>query len=469
LDLNAGSYYNSSTECGRKPADITLNAIGRGCVAIEGFNLPTGTEFTSWSRPAPFNLRGGESQTLTVQATWGVTSVDAPGQVLTNVGPQPFHATLNAASAMTLELNPNPVDFGGLSDTCSTTTSLRLTAEGAGCMYVQGIELPDGVVDVSSYWTRFPRYMAAGSSIDVPLEHDGAYAPMDALGTVNTDQGSYLFNLLSWEDGTIESVVDDFVQPVSNKSDILFWIDQSCSMGDDATHLASEIGNFTDELEDLSSDYQLMIVHSSTGCTLGPIWSDGDPNIASQFASHTFHNSWLESGLDTTRKAFEQSGPGGCNEGFLRPDASRVVVLISDEPEQTGEPWESVVGDIQTSGGPATIHAIVGDLPSGCSTAYRGTGYVEAAAATGGEFLSICGSWGDDLDVIAQATSALRESYPLSGVPIAGTLGVEVNGAPASSWTYDPLTNRVVFATSDLPPPGSAIQVSYEAEILTCE
>jgi hypothetical protein len=36
----------------------------------------------------------------------------------------------------------------------------------------------------------------------------------------------------------------------------------------------------------------------------------------------------------------EQSEPGGCNEGLLRPDADLHLVGISDEPEQSEHAWD---------------------------------------------------------------------------------------------------------------------------------
>ena len=51
---------------------------------------------------------------------------------------------------------------------------------------------------------------------------------------------------------------------------------------------------------------------------------------------------WTEALTTPAALAVEKSGPGQCNEGFLRPEALLHVVLVSDETEQSPdrENWD---------------------------------------------------------------------------------------------------------------------------------
>ena len=54
-------------------------------------------------------------------------------------------------------------------------------------------------------------------------------------------------------------------------------------------------------------------------------------------------------------------------------------------------------------------------------------------------------------------------SFPLSALPRdPATISVTVDGAPAAGFTYDPASNRIVFAAGSVPAPGSHLAANYE-------
>ena len=55
---------------------------------------------------------------------------------------------------------------------------------------------------------------------------------------------------------------DVFYQGPFETSDVFVYVDRSCSMTDDAANLF----NFTDALEDLDSDWQVIVATSDHGC-----------------------------------------------------------------------------------------------------------------------------------------------------------------------------------------------------------
>ena len=122
-----------------------------------------------------------------------------------------------------------------------------------------------------------------------------------------------------------------------------------------------------------------------------------------------------------------------------------------------------------------TVHAIVGDSPSGCtrsspptSSADYGERYIETAADIGGEFISICSDdWGIEMESLAH-DSILKRAFDLSDTPIEETITVKIDGIDISEWTYNDIENAVYFEESSLPSPGSEIIIDY-AVLADCE
>ena len=98
------------------------------------------------------------------------------------------------------------------------------------------------------------------------------------------------------------------------------------------------------------------------------------------------------------------------------------------------------------------MSAVAGDYPSGCGnpqTAEFGSGYWESTQITGGTFLSMCSDWISPLALQQLATTSISQSrFALSSIPIADTIEVLVDGNIHSDWTFDEISNEVVFMTS---------------------
>ena len=185
--------------------------------------------------------------------------------------------------------------------------------------------------------------------------------------------------------------------------------------------------------------------------------------------------SFTESLLTPAAYATGKSGSGQCNAGFMRDGALLHIIAVSDEPEQSpytsGYSWSQLVDMMVANKGSASlvkVSAIVGDYPSGCSTADPGTGYYEAANYTGGEFLSICASsWSGYMSALAEASVSM-DTYELNATPVEHTLWVAVNDVERTSgWYYDSGGNSVII-TENIPEGGDVVKVTY-AGLANCD
>ena len=205
------------------------------------------------------------------------------------------------------------------------------------------------------------------------------------------------------------------IQAVETPTDILFVVDNSGSMADEQQNLADSFARFIDQTAgaasyriavvstdmdnatqrsgqaqftySMSHPYELVDFDLTTGCFdtqiprgcfNGPIIDTDTMDRITQI--QTFRNnvnvgtcgSGNETGLEAMISALEQAQPGGCNEGFLRPDANLLIVFVSDENDAGNGQIEQHVldlGQLKPYGQVrvATIVGAVNGDPSDCS------------------------------------------------------------------------------------------------------
>lgn len=269
---------------------------------------------------------------------------------------------------------------------------------------------------------------------------------------------------------------DTFLVPPPPGLDVLIFGDTSGSMAPELVLLGSYITDLVGGISAYTTDWHLMAVTGPSGCGVNGWFSPEDPDYAAQFAAailtppgEDLVDEW---GLNNTTAAVENTDPGECNEGFLREEAPLQVIFISDEPDSSPgwdtDPagyWYTYVDPVQARKGTAGVvySAVIGPVPDGCEGALPGTGYSDAVAATGGDILSICDPWWENLGFLAQ--SPVREStFVLTRLPDPASLQVYVNDLRRpDGWSYDPAQNAIVFSV-DLPLSGDTVLVRYAVE-----
>jgi hypothetical protein len=265
--------------------------------------------------------------------------------------------------------------------------------------------------------------------------------------------------------------IDEWEVPEDPPTDILFYLDQSCSMEDDQARLAAQTTTFIDSIESYSDDWQIIVSNADNGCNqTGGVLSPGVSDYVDRFQAAVSAGGgfWTEAGLTITSQAVEQTDPDECNEGFLRADSMLHIIMISDEPEQSTSSWSWYVDKVIAKKGSASLvrfSAIAGDWPAGCATAEPGEGYHQAVSATSGVYLSICSDWATPENMTRLAlASALPSSYALSHSPIVDSLQVWINStARTDAWSHDADSNSIVFV-GPIPSMGDHIRVEYTLE-----
>ena len=168
----------------------------------------------------------------------------------------------------------------------------------------------------------------------------------------------------------------------------------------------------------------------------------------------------------------------GANKDFFRPNVDLVVVVLSDEDEQSTAPAsatrpEQVVDRVHSAFGsaqPFAVHGIIirpGDtackaeqdaqIREGSGAAY-GTRVDALAKLTYGSTSSICDAdYAKNLSAISEKVRKLLSTFELDRDPKPGT--VEVSLTPAQNIGYRVEGRRVIFNSA--PVAGTRIEINY--------
>lgn len=299
------------------------------------------------------------------------------------------------------------------------------------------------------------------------------------------------------------SKTDKIVQVTTPKVDVLWVIDNSCSMSEEQAKLTRNFPKFIAFFLDSGLDWHIGVVTTDTvsrsesgklqGAS-GYRYLDADsPNpegLFSQMATLGTSGSYDEMGRRATYQALTDPNLSGYNSGFYRDEASLNVIIISDEEDSSGSnpsrnEFITFMRGLKADPTLVTFSSIVGPQ-GGCATAVAGTEYLAVTNAIGGVTESICKEdWEPVLTELGLQAAGLKREYFLSELPVEGTIEVEViDGEYAYlgfdvallgegetrtdvcpdcgfSYEYNPIRNSIVMLDY-VPSPLASINITYE-------
>lgn len=245
---------------------------------------------------------------------------------------------------------------------------------------------------------------------------------------------------------------DKIVQVTKPEVDILWVVDNSCSMSEEQQKLTQAFPEFIKFFLDSGLDWHIGIISTdvSDDRQNGKLMPAGGyrfitPDVSnpvavfSAMASLGINGSSSEKGTLAAFRALvaPTAGIQDANRGFYRESASLHIVVISDEEDQsaptlTRNEFVTFLQDLKPDEEtPVTFSSIVGPLPVGCNSpdanAVAGSVYIAITNAIGGVFRSICEEdWAPVLEELGLQAAGLRREYFLSEIPVPGTVEVYV-------------------------------------------
>ena len=243
---------------------------------------------------------------------------------------------------------------------------------------------------------------------------------------------------------------DRIVQVPQPEVDILFVIDNSCSMFEEQNLLANNFGPFMEFFTGSGLDYHIGVIStdmSNTANHAGKLQQAGgvsyiDDSMPFQQANSLFG----QMAIMGTGGDFEEKGRAAAytmvelkpdiprNEGFYREDASLQMIFISDEEDQSGgnpvtrQEFRQWMETKKESPDLVTAHAIIDPPGQPCPQGDTdGEEYNRYVSWTGGVLFNLCtNDWGPFMDELGIQTSGLKREFFLSKLPVLDPWSIDV-------------------------------------------
>ena len=199
-------------------------------------------------------------------------------------------------------------------------------------------------------------------------------------------------------------------EKVGGKVDIIWWIDTSGSMSQEAKYLNSNINAFAQFIAAAKVDFRMILVGNGFGiCVQPPLGGAGCTN-GPQFM-HVKSTIGSTNGHSVLMSSYTQW------KGFLRTDATKNFVAVTDDNSSTAAQW--FIDQLQAKDPgqfPKTpqvpygfvYNSIVGyETAADCPTiAKKGTVYLDLTAKTGGAKFKICATnWAPIFEALAKSVA----------------------------------------------------------------
>jgi hypothetical protein len=173
--------------------------------------------------------------------------------------------------------------------------------------------------------------------------------------------------------------------------DVLFVIDDSCSMEDDQRQLGANLNSFFSAFKSAQVDFHVgvittdMVAPDRAGRLVAPFVTDQTPDLANAFESSVLvgtAGSGDERGLQALRAALRPPLITTTNAGFVREQADFAVVILGDEDDHAPIRVE-VVADTVRALKPDQQAITVGAILLQCGTAVNEWRYAQFARLFG--------------------------------------------------------------------------------------
>lgn len=452
--------------------------VGEATLHVENIVINSGLSYSVTTREVQFDLEPGDSRDIEVTFTpMGANENYGEASVLSDDfdTPQANVALLGYGAVPELKITPESYVFGDAFVPCGDSVELTLENVGTEDLTITDYDYSSGGL-LSLDDSRFPPLpltLRVGETANVTVDFVPTTAGSDTgrfdvtsndpRGVVSADQNG--------EGAYVDERTETFTEPGVPPVDVMILIDQSGSMEqDNVDDVQNGFPDFVTELQAVS-DWQLALVTdysgADAGCATGGVMTSRTANVSNLLVNNAFPGTQGIANYDTeallrlANTALGKTGPGGCNEGLLRPGALLHIIVLSDEHEQsgqTGQYWVNQYKNYVASPEFVKVSGVL-DLNYNCGDGTGPGGYIDAITATGGASLNICNAnWGANFGQIASEVIAGTRTYNLADPADPASVEVTVNGNPTNDFDVNG-TN----VTINSPPVGEGdeVEISY--------
>ncbi len=379
-----------------------------------------------------------------------------------------------------IELSRTLVEFGGWPKDCSSPKELiTITNVGGADLEISSVDIVGEGKGAYTLWNDWGDefVLAPGESASVEIAFVPNawvdFEPWFRVESNDPDEPEADAALTGF--GASDSIHEEtFEQDLYEAVDVLWVVDNSCSMSDDLDVVGRNFNNFIQVFIDLDLDWQMGVITTDMdqpqfqGRLVGPYITPTTPDAVGEFISQIdlgSAGSATETAFRATEAALSAPLVTAENAGFLRSHAALATIVVSDEDDTSAMSWSSFVSwyeGLKAEPGLTTFNAICEGIFLSCNK------YANAADATGGITGDIASSdYSSILESISYTSAGMTVSFDLERVPSdLGRMVVTVDGNvapqdPFDGWTYDTNDQSITFHGAWIPAPGSTGTIEY--------
>lgn len=283
------------------------------------------------------------------------------------------------------------------------------------------------------------------------------------------------------EEAQYESVRDVFVQKSQGQEmvDIVWVVDDSGSMGDEQDALAYNFNAFILDFLNQDIDFKMGITTTDATPRGDGKWRGHYKHLTSEAAKKNeqkflrdfkrtikvgTRGSPREMGLHTGLRFLERYA--NRSQPFLRDDAYLIVVILSDEEDQSSDSVDEYIEKMKNfkkNDGLLKVYSIVTKEKTNYKWETVGSRYVEASEKTNGVSSHIKEDFYHILRNMGTSIVNLTKSFALSQRPHQDQVRVYIDGEEqVNGWSFEAETSALRFDDDSLPRIGAEISVEYD-------
>ena len=501
--LDFGEVYAGDT----REKEVTIRNVGDDTLQVQDLDLGSNPSFTITNQGEYAQLLAPDASTIVRVAYSPIQDEHIEGTLLIasndRENPQVAVRLLAEGLAPAVDVSPPSYDFGNLELGCVNQVEITIANVGRAPLDVYAIYFEDlagsgemtlangnpqvegdldgdGYEDVDFVLNPTESTTVTIHYTPVNVEPDSGRLSVFTNTPAEPDEGTTAQQYGIAHLGSTN--IDEYLQEGNNSTDILFTVDNSCSMSDEQSALAVNFASFLQIVDALDIDYHLGVATTDIGDGgqlqgSVPIITPSTPDPGGTFSANVnlgINGSGIEQGFHNAWQALEAAVNNvGVNGGFLRDDAGLRIIFVSDEQEQSNSVmgWSAADYVAYYQGLKANPeHVVLSDITggmTGCSgaggSASSGSDYVNSTNMTSGISASICDpNWVSTLSALGWLSQSFADTFELSQTPVEDTIEVRLNTVPIFvGWLYDAALNAIVFDLDHVPENGDAIEIEY--------
>ncbi|MBT7610849.1 MAG: hypothetical protein HN576_13895 [Bacteriovoracaceae bacterium] len=325
------------------------------------------------------------------------------------------------------------------------------------------------------------------TSVDIPLdspEHPNNYDKENPTHRHDEDQAHDIdcpFDKEEWTSPSFTMKTEVFTQTSKtySKVDILWVIDDSGSMKDEQASMSYNFDAFIQEFILKDIDFRMAITTTDPSKKIdGKMvcdWHVLNSEHAAVNKQNFFHmfekcikvgtkGSGREKGLNATDRFLHHYEDKNIENKFLRKDAYFIVVIVSDEEDQSRKSVNNYIErlkSIKDHEGMVKVYSIVNVEETSAKWESKGSRYIDLSLGTNGVIADINNDFYQTLSDFGNEIVYLLKSFSLASTPVNNEITVLINNIETSDYRYDEKSKNIIFNEKSIPSAGSEISITY--------